>query len=92
MLNEEDDCEMPTPCKKCEEIFDFNDGYGSEKWFKNTVICENCHELEEAEIERDDEIENLEWEIENALDYIRHAHNRLKEIQEYTSSVFLSLD
>lgn len=36
------DFEMPTPCQKCGEIFDLNDGVGSELWFPNTVICENC--------------------------------------------------
>lgn len=50
--------EMPTPCQHCGELFDLLDGYGSDKWYRNTTICEQCYRLEEKEIEEDDEIEN----------------------------------
>ena len=61
------DFEMPTPCQHCGEIFDLNDGFGSEKWYPNTVICEECHRKEEAEIEEDDRWEDINNEISNAL-------------------------
>ena len=37
---DDDEMDMPTPCQKCGNLFDLNDGVGSEKWFPNTVICE----------------------------------------------------
>ena len=61
------DFEMPTPCQHCGEIFDLNDGFGSEKWYPNTVICEECHRKEEAEIEEDDRWKDINNEISNAL-------------------------
>lgn len=63
--------EMPTPCEHCGEIFDLNDGYGSEKWHKNVVICEKCHQEEEAEIEEDERWEEINIEISNALYHLK---------------------
>ena len=51
--------EMPCPCQKCDRIFDLNDGYASEKWFKGTIICEKCHDEEEQEIEEDERAESI---------------------------------
>lgn len=59
--------EMPTPCQHCGEIFDLNDGLGSEKWYQNTVICEKCYLIEEAELEEDERWENINIEVSNAL-------------------------
>src|SRR5699024_4415764 len=59
--------EMPTPCQNCGEFFDLHDGYGSEKWFPNTVICENCHYIEEKEIEEDERWEEINIELSTAL-------------------------
>ena len=53
-----DEFEMPTPCANCGELFDLNDGYASEKWFKGTIICEKCHDEEEQEIEEDERSES----------------------------------
>jgi hypothetical protein len=61
------DYEMPTPCQHCGEIFELNDGFGSEKWYPNTVICEECYRKEEAEIEEDNRWEDINNEISNAL-------------------------
>lgn len=61
------DFEMPTPCQHCGETFDLNDGYGSEKWYPNIVICQKCHEDEEAEIEEDERWDDINTEISNAL-------------------------
>ena len=55
------DFEMPTPCQHCGEIFDLNDGFGSEKWYPNTVICEECYRKEEAEIEEYLEEQKKVW-------------------------------
>lgn len=67
MNYQNEEMEMPTPCQHCGEIFDLNDGYGSEKWYKNTVICENCYRKEEDEIEEDDRWEEINIDISNAL-------------------------
>lgn len=69
--------EMPTPCQKCGEIFDLNDGTGSVKWFPNTLICRTCGEEEEMEIERDEEIEELKQQIDDANSTIKEARSRL---------------
>ena len=76
----DDEMEMPTPCQKCGGIFDLNDGHGSVKWFPNTVICQNCGEEEEKEVERDEEIEDLKSQIDEANFTIREARSRLIEL------------
>ena len=67
MTYENEEMEMPTPCEHCGEWFDLNDGYGSEKWHPNTVICENCYEKESEEIEEDDHWESINIDLTNAL-------------------------
>jgi hypothetical protein len=59
--------EMPTPCEHCGKIFDLTDGRRSEKWYPNIVICEECAEEEEREIEEDDRWEEINIEVSNAL-------------------------
>ena len=76
----EEEFDMPVPCEKCGEWFDLNDGYGSEKWFPNIVICRKCHKEEEKEIERDEEIEELKNEISDAEYTLKRCRERLKEI------------
>lgn len=63
----ENELEMPTPCEHCGDIFELNDGYGSEKWHPNIVICEKCYREEEAEIEEDERWENINIDVSNAL-------------------------
>ncbi len=84
--------EMPTPCQKCGNIFDLNDGTASEKWFPNTVICNGCGANEYSEIEKDEEISDLKISIEDAEITIRDSHKRLKELQEFTSPILISID
>lgn len=72
--------EMPTPCPYCGEIFDLNDGVGSTKWFPNTTICSTCGQIEDDEIERDEEIEDLKNQIDDAEFTIKEARNRLSEL------------
>lgn len=67
MNYENEEMEMPTPCTHCGEIFDLNDGYGSEKWHPNTVICESCYEKEDEEIEEDERWETINIDLTNAL-------------------------
>jgi len=73
--------EMPTPCEKCGKWFDLNDGLTSNKWFPNIIICERCGNIERAEIERDEEIERLKEEIEDAEYTLKSAKERLAELQ-----------
>ena len=80
--------EMPTPCQKCGGWFDLNDGYGSEKWFPNTVICEDCYNEEEKEIRLDEQMEEvtdriseLEWDIEENTKELNRLKEELKTLQ-----------
>lgn len=72
--------EMPTPCQKCGEIFDLNDGIASIKWFPNTVICQKCGDEEEKEVEQDEEIDDLKSQIDDANYTIKEALSRLKDL------------
>lgn len=67
MNYENEEMEMPTPCQHCGEIFDLNDGFGSEKWYPNTVICKSCSEKETEEIEEDERWETINIDLTNAL-------------------------
>lgn len=52
---------MPTPCQKCNEIFELNDGKESKKWFPNTTICANCREDEEQEMKDEEKVKG--WKV-----------------------------
>lgn len=97
MPNEEDEfdldydggMEMPTPCQKCGKLFDLNDGASSQKWFPGTVICDPCGDIEQEEIERDDEIEDLRERISDAESTLNECNKRLKEMGEEYSTIFM---
>ena len=74
-----EEMEMPTPCQRCGNWFDLNDGYRSDKWYPNTVICKTCHEEEEKEIEMDEEIQDLKNQYADALFTIKECKRQLKE-------------
>lgn len=76
----DEEMEMPCPCQHCGEWFDLHDGSGSQKWHEGTVICKMCHREEEKEIERDEEVEELQNEISDAEHTLAHARKRLKEL------------
>lgn len=73
----EHEFEMPTPCQNCGNLFDLNDGTVSTKWFPNTVICSKCGDEEQALVERDEEIEDLKNQIDDAVFTIKEARSRL---------------
>lgn len=73
--------EMPTPCEKCGELFELLDGIASEKWHPNVILCAPCGRAERAEIERDEEIESLKSEIEDAEYTLKSAKERLTALQ-----------
>lgn len=75
----EEEMEMPTPCQKCGEWFDLNDGVGSEKWFPRTVICSECGEKEQQIIEIETDIEDLQDEIDQAEESITSANETITE-------------
>lgn len=74
--------EMPTRCQKCGGWFDLNDGVGSTKWYPNTVICEECGEEEDKEIEQDERVEELKSEITDLEWNIDDDKKRLEELKE----------
>lgn len=70
---------MWVPCEHCRGWFDLPDGYGSELWYPNIVICPSCHNLEKAEMERREEIENALNVLEDAEYSIKEANETLKK-------------
>lgn len=56
-----------SPCVCCGELFERDEGYTSMKWFENTIICPECFEREELEIEENERAEVMNDEISNAL-------------------------
>ena len=79
--------ECPCPCEKCGEWFDLHDGIRSEKWFPDTVICEDCGRREQEEIERDEEISSLKEQIEEAEYTLKSARARLAELEGQGANV-----
>lgn len=75
--NEEEDY-MPVPCQGCNKIFDLNDGYTSEKWYPNTVICKKCHQKEEECLSA---IEDAKWTINNSVERLRAVGYNTSEIK-----------
>jgi len=71
---------IATSGRKCFDAFDLTDGYASEKWHKGITICPACHDLEELEIEKDEEIQDLQNAISDAEITIKDARERLKEL------------
>ncbi|OHT44448.1 coiled-coil domain-containing protein [Flavobacterium tructae] len=66
-LNEDlEEMEMPTPCQKCDNWFDLNNGVGSERWYPRTVICSECGEKEQNIIELESDIDDLQIELDEA--------------------------
>ena len=55
-------------------------GTGSAKWFPNTIICQKCGDEEEKEIEREEEIEDLKNQIDDAEITIKDCRSRLSEL------------
>jgi len=86
----EEELEMPTPCQNCGKWFDLNDGLGSEKWFPNTIICEQCSEAESKEISRDNEIQECIEQIDDAVETIKDARTRLEEAQYAVPTVIFT--
>lgn len=87
-MEEYQEMEMPTPCVHCGNLFDLNDGYGSEKWHEGITICHECYETEQDEIAKDSEIEDLKCEISEAEYTITSGIKRLKELGvEYESEL-----
>lgn len=74
--------EMPCQCQKCKGWFDLNDGVGSEKWFPDTVICEDCEAIERKEIEIEEEIEELKCEMDDAEETISSGRRRMAELEK----------
>lgn len=74
--------EMPTPCQKCGNIFDLNDGVGSGKWFPNTIICETCGIKEDKIVELESELEAVKLDLENAKWDVTHYGKRVDEINQ----------
>jgi hypothetical protein len=78
--------EMPTPCTECGEIFELHDGRPNPRSIY-VVICAGCADKADEEVERDEEIEEIRREIEDAeydmqiaSETIRGAKDRLREL------------
>ena len=73
--------EMPTPCQKCNDIFDLNDGKESKKWYPDTTICTPCAATELAEIGSDELTQELKENIANAEFDLKEWKEQLKRLE-----------
>lgn len=71
--------EMPTPCERCNELFDLLDGTRSPR-NPRIVICEGCAGKEQEEVNKEEEIIELQEEIADAEDTIKRNTERLREL------------
>lgn len=76
-----DNIETPTPCQSCGKWFDLHDGTESSKWYPGTVICEECGDLEEEEINIEEEMENCQNEISNAEWTIKDMNEEIERLK-----------
>lgn len=88
----EKDMEMPVPCQSCGRWFDLTDGCGSEKWYPGTVICNECSDLEEQEIQLDDDIEECNNQISDAEYTIKEKTIELSELQQKKAELETKID
>ena len=77
-----EEMDMPTPCHHCGELFDLNDGGASSKLYPNTIICLQCSDEEDKEIEEDERWETINNEISNALYDLENEDNLKSRISE----------
>lgn len=77
----EESMEMPTQCQSCGRWQELNDMVGSDKWYLGIVICEQCGNLEEQEIELDQEIENEENNLADAKWQIEESTKELEKLR-----------
>ena len=83
MIDYDKEMDMPTPCQHCGELFDLiNDGGASSKWYPNTIICPQCSDEEDKEIEEDDRWETINNEISNALYDLENEDNLKSRVSE----------
>ena len=82
MRDYDEEMDMPTPCQHCGELFDLNDGGASSKWYPNTIICKQCSDGEDKEIEEDDRWETINNEISNALYGLEDEENLKSRLGE----------
>lgn len=80
---------MPTPCTKCNEIFDLTDGVGH----NDITHCETCGTLLNSIDELRREIEYMDMERENAPKGEKmQLVNDLRESRKQLSELKLQLD
>lgn len=75
---DDEEIDMPTPCQKCGDMFDLNDGRESKNWFPNTTICPDCADDEDFEIEHEEEIKELTDQISDLKYDLNAAETRLQ--------------
>lgn len=73
-----DHMEMPCVCEECSKWFDLNDGSRHPK--KEIVICEQCADRIEAEVEREDEIQDLLTQLSDAEYTVKSCREQLVEL------------
>lgn len=83
--------EEPTLCIHCDEWFDLSDGYPSEKWHHDIVICVNCHKKEEDEIDDDDRWESINIDLTNALYNLDKEKELSIRLEESNKAAILSV-
>ena len=74
-----DEDAMPCLCSVCHGMFDLDDGAPNPRNDRE-IICEGCADDIEKEIEREDEIDELKSQIEDAKITIKNCYKRLGEL------------
>lgn len=71
--------DMEEPCQcDCGKWFDLQDGDSS--MYSNKIICEECGDKEEAEEERQIEIDDIEQDLDDAFYTIKQCIRRANKI------------
>src|SRR5688572_27862609 len=74
----EDD--MPCLCEVCHEWFDLYDGLAHPRK-ENLIICASCSNAIQLEVDREEEIEELQCQISDAEYTIKDARERLVKLE-----------
>jgi hypothetical protein len=75
-----DEDAMPCICSVCNGWFDLDDGSANPRK-DNEIICEGCADDIQKEVDIEEEIEELETEISDANDTIKHCTERLEQLK-----------
>lgn len=76
------EADAPCSCTKCSQWVDLSEMYPSEKWYKEEqlLICSDCSSEETAELEIDNQVEEIFDHVEWGWLGVRDAQAQLREL------------